>query len=58
MDRFYLAVTVFALLLLLGVAGLYVTRTADVMPNARTIGAARLFSKRGARRSCPIVICD
>jgi hypothetical protein len=32
MDRFYLAVTVFALLLLLGVAGLYVTRTADVMP--------------------------
>ena len=43
MDRFYLAVTVFALLLLLGVAGLHVTRTADIMLNARTIGAARLF---------------
>ena len=42
MDRFYFAVTVFALLLL-DVAGLYVTRTADVMPNARTIGATRLF---------------
>ena len=57
MDRFYLAVTVFALLLLLGVAGLDVTRTADIMPPGRSV-PQDCSSKRGARRSCPIVICD
>ena len=41
MDRIYLAIIASAILLVLGVAGLYVTRTADLMTHARTIGAAR-----------------
>ena len=38
MDRIYLAIIASALLLLLGATGLYVTRTADLMPHARTVG--------------------
>jgi hypothetical protein len=38
MDRLYLAIIVSALLLFLGAAGLYVTKTADLMPHARTVG--------------------
>ena len=41
MDRIYLAIIASAILLVLGVAGLYVTRTADLMTHARTIGATR-----------------
>jgi hypothetical protein len=41
MDRFYLAIIVSALLLLLGVTGILVTRTADIMPHDRTVGVAR-----------------
>lgn len=41
MDRVYLAIIVSALLLLLGATGLYLTRTADLMPHARSVGAAR-----------------
>ena len=41
MDPIYLAIIASAIVLVLGVAGLYVTRTADLMPHARTIGAAR-----------------
>lgn len=40
MDRIYLAIIVSALLLLLGATGLYVTRTADLMPRARTVGVS------------------
>ena len=40
MDRFYLAIIVSALLLLLGATGIFVTRSADVMPHARTVGVA------------------
>jgi hypothetical protein len=40
MDRFYLAIIVSALLLLLGATGIFVTRTADLMPHARTVGVA------------------
>ena len=40
MDRIYLAIIVSALLLLLGATGLYVTRTADLMPHARTVGVS------------------
>jgi hypothetical protein len=40
MDRVYLAIIVSALLLL-GATGLYLTRTADLMPHARLVGAAR-----------------
>jgi len=40
MDRIYLAIIASAILLLHGAACLYVTRTADLMPHARTIGAA------------------
>jgi len=40
MDRIYLAIIVSALLLLLGATGLYVTRTADIMPHARTVGVS------------------
>jgi hypothetical protein len=40
MDRFYLAIIVSALLLLLGATGIFVTRTADLMPHARTVGIA------------------
>jgi len=42
MDRIFLAITVSALLLMIGAAGLYVTKTADLLPTG-TIGAARLF---------------
>ena len=42
MDRIFLAITVSALLLMIGAAGLYVIKTADLMPTG-TIGAARLF---------------
>ena len=41
MDRIYLAIIASALLLLLGATSLYVTRTADLMPHARTVGTAR-----------------
>ena len=40
MDRFYLAIIVSALLLFLGATGIFVTRTADLMPHARTVGVA------------------
>jgi hypothetical protein len=40
MDRIYLAIIASALLLL-GATSLYVTRTADLMPHARTVGTAR-----------------
>jgi hypothetical protein len=40
MDRVYLAIIASALLLL-GATSLYVTRTADLMPHARTVGTAR-----------------
>jgi hypothetical protein len=40
MDRFYFAIIVSALLLLLGASGIFVTRTADLMPHARTVGIA------------------
>jgi hypothetical protein len=40
MDRFYLAIIVSALLLLLGATGIFVKRTADLMPHARTVGVA------------------
>jgi hypothetical protein len=39
MDRIFLAIIASALLLMIGAASLYVTRTADLMPQARTIGA-------------------
>ena len=38
MDRIFLAIILGALLMI-GAASLYVTRTADLMPQARTIGA-------------------
>jgi hypothetical protein len=38
MDRIYLAIIALALLLLLSAAGLFVTRTADVMHHARRAG--------------------
>ena len=41
MDRIYLAIIVSALLLLLGATGIFVTRTADIMPHDRTVGVAR-----------------
>jgi hypothetical protein len=41
MDRVYLAIIASALLLLLGATSLYVTRTADLIPHARTVGTAR-----------------
>ena len=40
MDRIYLAIIVSALLLLLGATGLYVIRTADIMPDARRFGVS------------------
>ncbi len=38
----YLAIIASALLLLLGATGLYVTRTAYLMPHARTVGFSGL----------------
>ena len=43
MDRIYLAIIASAILLMIGAFSLHMTRTADLMPGARTIGAARLF---------------
>jgi len=40
MDRILLAIIACAVLVLLGVASLYVTNTADLMHNARTVGVA------------------
>ena len=40
MDRIYLAIIASAMLVL-GVVGLFVIRTADLMTHARTIGATR-----------------
>jgi hypothetical protein len=40
MDRFYLAIIVSALLLLLGATGIFVTRTADIVPHDRTVGVS------------------
>ena len=42
MDRIYLAIIASAILLVLGVAGPVVIRTADLMPHARTVSAAQL----------------
>ena len=42
MDRIYLAIIASAILLVLGVAGLFVIRTTDLMPHARTVSAAQL----------------
>ena len=49
MDRVYLAIIVSALLLFLGAAALYVTRTADLMPLARTVGVSGSRSIRAKR---------
>ena len=38
MDRVYLGIIVSALLLLIGSVGLYVTRTADLLPPRETVG--------------------
>ena len=43
MDRIYLAIIASAILLMIGAFSLHMTRTADLMPDVRTIGAARLF---------------
>ena len=40
MDRIYLAIIASAVLLLLGAASLHVTKTADLMNHARTVGMA------------------
>ena len=40
MDRICLAIIASAVLLLLGAASLYVTKTADLMHHARTVGVA------------------
>jgi hypothetical protein len=40
MDRVYLAVIVSAVLLLLGAAGIIVTKTADLTPPGRTVGVS------------------
>ena len=44
MDRVYPPIIVSALLLLLGATGLYLTRTADLMPHARLVRSARSAS--------------
>ena len=41
MDRICLALIVAALALFIGAAGVYITRTAGIMPHARTISASR-----------------
>ena len=38
MDHIYLAIVVSALLLLIGSIGLYVTRTADLLPHKEIVG--------------------
>jgi hypothetical protein len=40
MDRVYLVIIVSALLLLLGVAGVIVTHSPNLMPHARTVGVS------------------
>jgi len=40
MDRILFAIIACAVLLLLGAAGLYVTKAADLMHRARTVGVA------------------
>jgi hypothetical protein len=40
MDRIYLAIIASALLLLIGAAGLFVTRSADLVHHDRTVGVA------------------
>jgi hypothetical protein len=40
MDRIFVAIIASALLMLLGATGLYVTKTADFMPHARTVGSS------------------
>ena len=40
MDRFYLAIIVSALLLLLGATGIFVTKIANLVPHARTVDVA------------------
>ena len=39
-DRIWLAIIASAVLLLIGAASLYVTKTADLMHHARTVGVA------------------
>jgi hypothetical protein len=41
MDRIYLVIIAAAILLFLGASGLYVTRTASLMPHFHTVGTAR-----------------
>ena len=41
MDRIYLAIIAAALLLMIGAFSLHMTRPADLMPDVRTIEAAR-----------------
>jgi hypothetical protein len=40
MDRIFLAMIACGVLVLLGAAGMYVTKTADLMHHARTVGVA------------------
>jgi hypothetical protein len=40
MDRIFLTIIACGVLVLLGAAGLYVTKTADLMHHARTVGVA------------------
>lgn len=40
MERIYPAIIVSALLLFLGAAGLYVTKTAELTSHARTVGVS------------------
>ena len=40
MDRMFLAIIASALLLLIGASGMIVTRTADALHHARTVGVA------------------
>ena len=46
MDRIYLALIVAALALFIGAAGVYITRTAGIMPHARTISASPGIDRR------------
>ena len=49
MDRIFLAIIACGVLLLLGAAGLYVTKTADLMHHARTVGSPVEIGKRASR---------
>ena len=46
MDRILFAIIACSVLLLLGAASLYVTKTADLMHHARTVGVAGQIDKR------------